>query len=241
MRYAVIPARGGSKRIPRKNVRPFCGRPMIEHSIAAARDSGVFDAVIVSTDDDDIAAVARAAGAEVPFVRPAALSDDHATSVAVIAHAVGWLRAAGRAPTEVCCLYATAPFVRPEDLRAGLVALSAPGVQFAFPVTSFDFPIQRALARDADGGVRMREPDHELTRSQDLSDFVHDAGQFYWGRAEAWEAQASIYAPHSRSIVMPRHRVQDIDTPEDWIRAELLFEVLSRLNCEGRNDEPLQN
>jgi pseudaminic acid cytidylyltransferase len=225
----VIPARGGSKRIPRKNIRPFAGRPMILHSIAAAQQSGLFDAILVSTEDDEIATVARNAGAEVPFRRPAALSDDHATSVAVIAHAVAWLREAGRAPAEVCCLYATAPFVRPADLRAGLMMLADPSVQFCFPVTGFDFPIQRALARAADGSVTMREPEHQITRSQDLQDYVHDAGQFYWGRAEAWEAGAPIYAAHSRTIVMPRHRVQDIDTPEDWRRAELMYEALLRM------------
>lgn len=229
MNYAVIPARGGSKRIPRKNIRPFCGKPMIAHSIAAAQESGLFASVIVSTDDDEIAEVARQAGAEVPFRRPAELSDDHATSVAVIAHAAGWLRAAGRAPEAICCLYATAPFVRAQDLQTGYRALLAPDVRFCFPVSSFDFPIQRALLREPDGGVRMREPEHALTRSQDLAECVHDAGQFYWGRAEAWEAQEPIFAPQSRTIVLPRYRVQDIDTPEDWLRAEAMFEALARL------------
>ncbi|TCO71626.1 pseudaminic acid cytidylyltransferase [Rhodovulum euryhalinum] len=229
MRYAVIPARGGSKRIPRKNIRPFAGRPMILHSILAARESGLFDAILVSTDDDEIAEIARDGGAEVPFRRPADLSDDQATSVAVVTHAVAWLRAAGRTPAEVCCLYATAPFVRPADLRAGLAALDDSSVQFCFPVTAFDFPIQRALARAADGSVTMREPEHQITRSQDLQEYVHDAGQFYWGRAEAWEAGAPVYAAHSRTILMPRYLVQDIDTPEDWRRAELMFEALARM------------
>ncbi|SDX53755.1 pseudaminic acid cytidylyltransferase [Roseicitreum antarcticum] len=232
MKVAVIPARGGSKRIPRKNIRPFAGRPMISHSIEAARDSGLFDRIIVSTDDAAIADVARECGAEVPFVRPADLSDDHATSIAVIAHAVGWLRDAGAAPHDVCCLYATAPFVRPADLRAALAMLHDSGAPFCFPVTTFAFPIQRALARDAAGAVHMLHPEYEITRSQDLAEHVHDAGQFYWGRAQAWVDGLPIYAPHSRTILMPRHRVQDIDTPDDWQRAELMHRALSQMPTE---------
>lgn len=229
MRVAVIPARGGSKRIPRKNIRPFGGKPMIAHSISAALGAGVFDAVIVSTDDAEIAAVARAHGAEVPFLRPAELSDDHATSIAVIAHATRWLQQAGRAPSDVCCLYATAPFVRPDDLRAGLSMLRDTGAEFVFPVTTFGFPIQRALVRTETGSVTMLHPEHEITRSQDLPEYVHDAGQFYWGRAQAWLDGLPIYAAHSRTILMPRHRVQDIDTPEDWTRAELMHLALSKM------------
>ncbi|MCC5992628.1 MAG: pseudaminic acid cytidylyltransferase [Rhodobacteraceae bacterium] len=229
MIVAIIPARGGSKRIPRKNIRPFAGCPMIAHSIKAAQKSGVFDAVIVSTDDLEIAEVARAHGAEVPFMRPPELSDDHATSVAVIAHAVDWLHAAGRNPVEVCCLYATAPFVRPQDLRDGLARLRDCDAPYCFPVTTFAFPIQRALVRDEHGGVSMLHPEHEITRSQDLVEHVHDAGQFYWGQAQAWRSGMPIYTPRSRTIVMPRYLVQDIDTQEDWQRAELMHHALSQL------------
>ena len=229
MIVAIIPARGGSKRIPRKNIRPFAGKPMIAHSIEAALAAGLFDAVIVSTDDAEIARVARDHGAEVPFMRPADLSDDHATSVAVIAHATRWLHDAGRPVQEVCCLYATAPFVRPSDLRKGHDMLRQSGASYCFPVTTFAFPILRALARDAQGGVTMLHPEHALTRSQDLPEYVHDAGQFYWGRAQAWCDGLPIYAPHSRTILMPRHRVQDIDTPEDWARAEVMYHALSQV------------
>lgn len=233
MSVAIIPARGGSKRIPRKNIRPFAGVPMIAHSILAARSSGLFDAVLVSTDDPEIAELAEGYGAEVPFLRPAHLSDDHATSIAVISHAVTWLRDAGRAPADVCCLYATAPFVRPADLQAAHQLFRDTGAQFCFPVTTFAFPIQRALARDDAGGVTMLHPEHEITRSQDLPEFVHDAGQFYWGRAAAWVDNLPIYAPHSRTILMPRYRVQDIDTLEDWQRAELMHLALSQTAPEG--------
>jgi pseudaminic acid cytidylyltransferase len=232
MSIAIIPARGGSKRIPRKNIRPFAGRPMIAHSIAAAQDAGVFERIIVSTDDAEIAEVAQAHGAEVPFFRPADLSDDHATSIAVIAHAVNWLRDAGRGADNICCLYATAPFVRGRDLSAALDLLRTSAAQFCFPVTTFAFPIQRALARDANGGVNMLHPEHEITRSQDLTEYVHDAGQFYWGQAQAWTDGLPIYAQHSRTILMPRYRVQDIDTLEDWTRAELMHLALSQTPSE---------
>lgn len=222
---AVIPARGGSKRVPRKNVREFCGRPMIEWSIAAARDSTCFDRIIVSTDDAEIAEVAVAAGAEVPFERPAALADDHATTGAVMAHAVRWLDAAGSELEAVCCLYATAPFVDGALLKAGLERLRSSGAPYALAVTEFEFPIQRALRLEEDGRMRMFSPEHFATRSQDLETAWHDAGQFYWGRPEAWRAERALFdgpAP----VELPRHRVQDIDTPEDWRRAEAMFRVL---------------
>jgi len=238
MIVAIIPARGGSKRIPRKNIRPFAGVPMIAHSIRAARNSGLFDAILVSTDDHEIAQIAQKYGAEVPFLRPDNLSDDHATSIAVIAHAVKWLCDAGRPATEVCCLYATAPFVRASDLQTAHTVLRDTGAQFCFPVTTFAFPIERALLRDHGGAIAMLHPEHEITRSQDLNEYVHDVGQFYWGRATAWAEGLSIYAPHSRTILIPRYRVQDIDTLEDWHRAELMYMALSRTPANRENGHP---
>lgn len=223
MTLCVIPARGGSKRIPRKNIRSFHGCPMIGWSIAAARGSGVFDRIVVSTDDAELAAVAREEGAEVPFTRPADLSGDYAATVPVIAHAVVALGLAADEP--VCCLYATAPLVQPCDLAAGL-ALLQPGVTYVMAVTTFPYPIQRALLRDADGGVTMIAPEHMTTRSQDLKDTWHDAGQFYWARATTWAAGVPMFGEGARGLPLPRHRVQDIDTPEDWARAEALFKVL---------------
>jgi N-acylneuraminate cytidylyltransferase len=225
-RLAVIPARGGSKRIPRKNLRAFAGRPIIAHSIAAARDSGLFDMVLVSTDDDEIAAVAREHGAEVPFLRPPALADDHTGTQAVVKQAIEAVAAWASMPEQVCCVYATAPFVRPRDLIDGLARLEASGAEFAFSVTSFAFPIQRALRLDADGRIGMMWPEHMATRSQDLEHAWHDAGQFYWGRAAAFVAGVPLYSPDAVAVPLPRHRVQDIDTEEDWRRAELMFRVL---------------
>lgn len=225
MTLGVIPARGGSKRIPRKNIRPFGGLPMIAHSIRAAQASGIFDRIIVSTDDPEIADVARAHGADVPFVRPAELSNDHAATIPVIAHAAQWAVDAGLNPAAVCCVYATAPFVRPEDLRAAYQLLQSGDWAYTFAATSFAFPIFRAFRAEGDG-IEMFFPEHFSTRSQDLPEALHDAGQFYWGRPEAWLQGLRIFAPHSTTVRLPRWRVQDIDTLEDWTRAEVLWHLL---------------
>lgn len=226
MRLAVIPARGGSKRIPRKNIKPFCGKPMIAWSIEAALQSGCFDQVMVSTDDIEIAGVARQYGALVPFVRPADLSDDHAGTTVVVAHAIDWFKQAGPQPTQVCCLYATAPFVTVTDIRRGLDCLDESGGDFAFSVTSFPFPIQRAIRINTRGRVEMFQPEHFNTRSQDLEEAYHDAGQFYWGQTDAWLQQRPIFGQASVPVLLPRHRVQDIDTSEDWERAEWMFKAM---------------
>lgn len=229
MNIAVIPARGGSKRIPRKNIREFCGKPMIAWSIAAARQSGCFDRVLVSTDDPEIAAVAERFGAEAPFVRPAELSNDHAGTIPVMRHAVEWLVKQRSAPENICCIYATAPFISPDDIRAGLELLQGNRVAFAFSVTTFPYPIQRALRLTQKGRVQMFSRKYSATRSQDLEEAYHDAGQFYWGRAEAWLAEKIIFGPDSLPVILPRHRVQDIDTMEDWRRAELMFTALGNI------------
>ena len=226
MKLAIIPARGGSKRIPLKNIKPFCGKPMIAWSIEAALQSACFDQVIVSTDDAEIAEVARRWGAAVPFVRPAELSDDHTGTIPVIRHAIEWFNRQGQSVEQACCLYATAPFVTAEDLRRGLNVLQGNDCDYAFSVTSFPFPIQRAIRINAEGRVEMFSPEHFNTRSQDLEEAFHDAGQFYWGRADAWLQGEMIFSPHSLPVLLPRHRVQDIDTPEDWARAEWLFKAM---------------
>ena len=227
MRLAVIPARGGSKRIPRKNVKPFCGKPMLAWSVEAALDAGCFDRVVVSTDDEEIAGVARDHGAEVPFLRPADLSDDHTGTIPVIAHAAA---ACGLSPESgddlVCCVYDTAPFVRAADLQDGLEVLIESGAEYALSVTSFPFPIQRAVRRTAEDRLEMFDPAQFETRSQDLEEAWHDAGQFYWGRARAWLDGTPIFSSAAAPVPLARHRVQDIDTPEDWIRAELMFQAL---------------
>lgn len=226
MKIAVIPARGGSKRIPRKNIKEFCGKPMIAWSIEAALQSGCFDKVIVSTDDEEIAEIARQYGASVPFIRPSELSDDYTGTIPVIQQAITWCRGNGIDAQQVCCLYATAPFVRPEDLRRGLNILEREASQYAFSVTSYAFPIQRAIRLTKAGRVEMFNAEHFNTRSQDLEESYHDAGQFYWGLSDAWLRGQIIFTPESSAVLLPRHRVQDIDTPEDWVRAELLYKAL---------------
>ena len=227
MRLAVIPARGGSKRIPRKNIRLFGGQPIISWSIAAARQSGCFDRIIVSTDDPEISEVAKAHGAEVPFVRPTELSDDYTDTIAVIAHAIAWQNSNGEDVSHACCIYATAPFISPEDLQRGWQAIKEYGVSYAFPVTNYASPIQRALRITPTKRVAMFQPDHFTSRSQDLEEAWHDAAQFYWGTADAWLTQLPIFSEAAKPITLPRHRVQDIDTPDDWARAEIIFNCLN--------------
>lgn len=229
MRLAVIPARGGSKRIPRKNIKDFLGKPIIAYSIEAALDSGCFDQVIVSTDDAGIAGVARACGAETPFVRPPALADDFTGTNAVVKHALGWFQAEGVTFDTACCIYATAPFLRPQDLKRGCDLLESGDKQFAFSVTTYDYPIQRALRISAQSGLQMMYPEFSETRSQDLEAVCHDAGQFYWGRAQAFLNDLPLFASHSLPVPLPRHLVQDIDTPEDWFTAELMYKVSKSL------------
>ena len=226
MRMAVIPARGGSKRIPRKNIRLFQGKPMLAWSIEAARVSGLFDQILVSTDDAEIAHIAEQWGAWVPFMRPAELSDDHTGTTAVIAHATQWAFDTGHQPDAVCCIYATAPFLRPTDLIQGLAALQSGPWAYAFSVTDFAAPIFRAFAALPQGGIDMFFPEHFGTRSQDLPVALHDAAQFYWGGAQSWIGDKRIFDRHSTTVRLPRWRVQDIDTPEDWHRAELLAPIL---------------
>lgn len=229
MRVAIIPARGGSKRIPRKNIKPFAGKPMIGYAIDAALESGQFDRVIVSTDDAEIAEIAKGRGAELPFLRPAALADDHTPTVPVIQHAILACNELGWGITHACCIYPGVPFIRASDLAAAYDLLEANGGEgYAFPVTGFPSPIQRALKRGGDGAVAPFNPEHVGTRTQDLEPAYFDAGQFYWGRAQAWLAGLNIHA-NGRAIVLPEWRVVDIDTPDDWERAEALHCVIAAM------------
>jgi len=226
MKLAVIPARGGSKRIPGKNVKLFGGKPMIAGSIEAVQRTGLFDRIVVSTDDKEIASIARKYGADVPFVRPAELSDDHTSTAPVIAHAIEWHLKQDFHPIEICCIYATAPFLRSEDIILGQKTLNQSDVDFAFSATSYAFPIQRAFKLREDGRIEMFEPSQFQVRSQDLPEAFHDAGQFYWGTRDAWLSGKPIFGSKSAPVFLPRYRVQDIDTPEDWEQAELMMKVL---------------
>jgi N-acylneuraminate cytidylyltransferase len=226
MKLAVIPARGGSKRIPRKNIKLFYGKPMIAWSIEAAKLSGLFDRVLVSTDDEEIADVARKFGAEVPFIRPLELSDDHIGTTPVIAHSTQWALNQGFDIDAVCCIYATAPFIRISDIKNGLDLLDSTNSAFAIAVTNFAAPIFRSFRESLGGGVEMIFPEHFLTRSQDLPIVLHDAGQFYWGRTSSWIQCKHGIGPNTAIIKIPRWRVQDIDDEDDWKRAELLAPLI---------------
>lgn len=226
MRIAVIPARGGSKRIPRKNIKDFCGKPMIAWSIEAAKASRLFDHIIISTDDAEIAEIARKWGAEIPFIRPLELSNDYIGTTDVVAHATRWAIDQGWPVSAVCCIYATAPLVQVDDLVRGLHLLESGNWSFAFTATDFATPIFRAFKQMPEGGVEMFFTEYFATRSQDLPDALHDAGQFYWGRPSAWIEGQRIFDRHSIPLVIPRWRVQDIDNQDDWMQAEFVYNHL---------------
>jgi len=225
MNICIIPARGGSKRIPNKNIRDFCGKPMIAYSIEAAKASGVFDRIIVSTDSEEIAAVAKEQGAEV-LMRSAELSDDHTTAETVFNHILEQLKKETDNLEAACLLFATAPFVQPEILQDGLKKLKETGATTSFPVAAFPYPIQRALRINETGALEMFQPENREARTQDLPEAYYDAGKFYWADVSKYEGV--IYAPDAVPVILPPHLVHDIDTPEDWKRAELIFQALEK-------------
>ncbi|QDG37686.1 pseudaminic acid cytidylyltransferase [Alteromonas mediterranea] len=237
MNLAIIPARGGSKRIPQKNIRLFEGKPLIAYSIEVASQSNCFDKIIVSTDSEEIADVAREYGADVPFIRPAALADDFTGTTAVTRHAIRAMQELGFDYEYSCCIYATAPFLQERFLQQGLKALvDNKSKAFAFSATSFAFPIQRAISI-SEQGVEVMFPEHIKKRSQDLVEAYHDAGQFYWGRSEEYlKGNKSMFSHHSYPVILPRYLVQDIDTIEDWQRAELMYKAYVAQNLSERTN-----
>jgi len=226
MNLCVIPARGGSKRIPRKNIKPFAGKPMIAYAIKAAKESRLFSRIIVSTDDPEVSEISQRYGAEVPFLRPAELADDHTPTVPVIAHAIRTLGLGGQTFGHVCCIYPCAPFLKGKDLVLALQLLKQGAAEYALSVVEYPSPIQRALQMDTGGRIRPRFPEFELTRTQDLEATYHDAGQFYWGTSEAWQKNPRV---HSSAVgwVIPRQRAVDIDDEKDWELAERLRQTLA--------------
>tara|TARA_B100000519_G_C14219452_1_gene426791 strand:+ start:130 stop:825 length:696 start_codon:yes stop_codon:yes gene_type:complete len=228
MNVAIIPARGGSKRIPKKNIKDFCGNPMISYSIKVALKSKIFQRVIVSTDDNEIAKVSESFGAEVPFIRPKNISDDFATTGDVMSHATKWLKENVNHLASVCCIYATAPFIKKDDLIKAYNLFKENEWSFVFSATSFPFPIQRAIKLNEEGSIKMFQPEHFESRSQDLTESFHDAGQFYFGKPESWINRDKIFLANSSIFILPRWRVQDIDTTEDWSYAEKLFNIIDK-------------
>jgi pseudaminic acid cytidylyltransferase len=229
MNIAIIPARGGSKRIPRKNIKNFLGKPIIAYSIEVALDSKLFDKVIVSTDDKEIARISKEYGAEVPFFRPKELSGDFTGVNDVVKDTINWLLKHNTRVDYACCIFATAPFIEKKYLAEGFEELQNSNKSFALAVTSFAFPIQRAI-KIKNNNMNMFYPEHFTTRSQDLEEAYHDAGSFCWGRSKAFLDNEVSFSERSIPILLPRHLVQDIDTLEDWRRAELMYQALGGVN-----------
>lgn len=234
MNLAIIPARGGSKRIPGKNIKDFCGKPIIAYSILAAKQSNLFGKIIASTDSEEIAGVAKNYGAEVPFIRPSELSDDYTGTDAVVLHALEWMLRMGYDVEFVCCIYATAPFLKPELLVKGFEILERKQSVSAFSVTTFEYPIMRALKIDETGKIKMFWPEHQESRSQDFSEAYHDAGQFYWADAKRFMEEKAFFSRDAFPVIVPRYLALDIDTMEDWESAELIYRSLKTSECVGR-------
>jgi len=226
MNVVIIPARGGSKRIPHKNIKVFNGKPIIYWPLKVLQNSNLFDKIIVSTDDPDISKVALSLGAEVPFLRPNHISDDYSNVSDVMAHEVNSLNKSNYNMDVVCCVYSTAAFLTENDLRKGFQLFLNNDFNFVFSATTFPYPIQRAFKRTYDNGIKMIDNKYIRTRSQDLEETYHDAAQFYFGKPDAWSNNNDIFSHSSEIVVLPRWRVQDIDTKEDWKRAEFLHKTL---------------
>lgn len=231
MSLAVIPARCGSKRIPGKNVRDIGGRPMIAWAIEAALASELFDDIVVSTDSEEIAAIAQDSGATVPFIRPAELSDDFTGTIEVIAHAARWAVERDRSSDAICCIYPTACLLLPSDLRKGHTRLQD-GWDYVCAAGQFARPVQRGFVRTDRGAMRMLFPEHRLTRTQDLPPVFFDAGQFYWGRSDAWIEERPILSERTSFVELPAERACDIDTLDDWAFAEAALIKLKGPNHE---------
>jgi pseudaminic acid cytidylyltransferase len=224
MNIAVIPARGGSKRIPRKNLKPFHGLPVIAYAIKAARDSEIFDQIIVSTDDEEIADVAQSFGAIIPWMRPKDLADDYATTISVMQHATKMLKLDSIDLENICCIYPATPFLKPTFLSQGLKILLDGGWSYVFSGQKASVHPQRFFTLKASEKVEMLFPGNEDKRTQDFIQFYYDAGQFYWGRESSWDSGTSIFSGNSTILEIPSDHAVDIDTEEDWLRAERLFE-----------------
>lgn len=221
----IITARGGSKRIPRKNIKEFCGKPILAYSIDAALRSGTFDVVMVSTDDEEIAEAARKYGAEVPFFRSPEMAGDYASTPQVLTEVMEEYKKRGQEFDLLCGIYPTAPFLKPETLKAAMDLLAESGADAVQPLVRFSFPPQRGVLIE-DGEVRFKWPEYRNSRSQDLEPFYHDVGQFYCLNAKSFEVQKMLVMERTLPFVMSELEVQDIDTEEDWKVAEMKYRLL---------------
>jgi len=235
MIVAIIPARGGSKRIPGKNIRNFAGKPIISYSIEAAEETGIFDRIIVSTDSEEIAQVAREYGAETPFIRPAEIADDYTGTDEVVLHALSWLKSSGCDFDYVCCIYPTAPLIRAEFIEKGFRLLKETGAATAFSVTTFSYPVFRSLRTNDAGRMEMIWPENYKKRSQDLPEAYHDAGQFYWADVPEYTEGKGFLSKDSVPVILPRYFVQDIDNEEDFKLAEAIVAMQDRIDGQREN------
>lgn len=228
-RIAIIPARGGSKRIPRKNVKDFLGMPIIAYSIKTALDSGVFDEVMVSTDDEEIATIAKSYGAQVPFLRSAETSNDFATTADVITEVLDRYETEGKKYDIVACIYATAPFVSANRLREAAELIADSDFDSAFTCVEFSYPVLRSLVINVKGAISMKWPEYKTARSQDLPKFYHDAGQFYFATSDAFRKANGFWGVNTAPIILSELEVQDLDTPTDWVLAEMKYKLLHKI------------
>jgi pseudaminic acid cytidylyltransferase len=227
---AIIPARGGSKRIPKKNIKDFLGKPIIAYSIQLAVSSKLFDKVIVSTDDEEIKEVAIKYSAEVPFIRPKEISDDFTGTHEVIGHAVKWLEDNNEKLDYVCCIYPTAPLIQKDDLIKAYKIIKTGKWNSVMAATNFSYPIFRSFENLPNGGLKMFFPEHYSSRSQDLPEAYHDAGQFYWAKPEIWKEKPKGYDDKTSLIKIPNFRVKDVDTFDDWDSLEIIYKLLDKKN-----------
>lgn len=227
---AIIPARGGSKRIPKKNIKDFLGKPIIAYSIEIAINCKLFNKVIVSTDDEEIKDVAIKYGAEVPFIRPKEIADDFTGTHDVIGHAVKWLEDNGEKMDYVCCVYPTAPLIEKDDLKKGFKLIKTGKWDSVMAATNFSYPIFRSFEQLPGGGLKMIFPEHYNSRSQDLPEVYHDAGLFYWAKPATWKQKPEGYNEKNSIVKIPNYRIQDIDTLDDWKRAEIIYKIKNREN-----------
>lgn len=227
----IIPARGGSKRIPRKNIKPFMGKPIMAYSIEAALKSGLFDEVMVSTDDEEFAEIARNYGAEVPFLRSDKTSNDYAITADVIDEVLEKYQNIGRSFDIVCCLYSTAPFVTPGHLKTAFGLLDE-DVDASFPVVEYSFPVQRSHRIDKNGFIKMVHPEYYISRSQDLEKTYHDAGQFYFVKVDVFKEEKMLWCKRTKPLVLSEMFVQDLDTENDWKMAELKYMFINLIRDE---------
>lgn len=229
---AIIPARGGSKRIPRKNLKIFSGKPMIAHSILAAKNSGLFDSIFVSTEDDEIADVSKTFGSEI-IQRPLELADDYAETIPVVRHAIEWILDKGVKVDVVCCIYGCAPLVLPKDIIEGYNCLVNGKWEFVCSGTEFEYPIQRGFKVNNDKSIIMLDEEKYHSRTQDLEEIFHDADKFYWGKTKTWMEKSLIFSQRSAAVKIPRYRVQVIDNEEDWAIAENIYNLMHKDNIRG--------